>query len=78
MKTFQSGNEKHLTFARYRKTALAEAIQIDEPFCVETLEGVMTARAGDYLMRGPAGELYPCAREIFEQTYEPAAEEAPV
>ena len=25
---------------------------------------------GDYLIRGVQGELYPCPREVFEQTYE--------
>lgn len=54
---------------RYRKTALAEAVQIHEPFAVETLEGTMTAKAGDWLMRGPAGELYPCDAAIFASTY---------
>lgn len=37
---------------------------------VETLEGVMLCRPGDYLIRGIAGELYPCAPEIFHKSYE--------
>lgn len=40
---------------------------------IRTLEGVMTAREGDWLIRGVAGELYPCKPEIFDATYEPAA-----
>jgi hypothetical protein len=35
-----------------------------------TLEGVMTARNGDYIIKGVAGEFYPCAPAIFERTYE--------
>jgi len=35
-----------------------------------TLEGVMTARVNDYIIKGVAGEFYPCAPAIFEQTYE--------
>lgn len=35
-----------------------------------TLEGVMTARAGDYIIKGVAGEFYPCAPGIFDMTYE--------
>ncbi len=35
-----------------------------------TLEGTMTARVGDYIIRGVEGEFYPCAPKIFEQTYE--------
>lgn len=35
-----------------------------------TLEGVMTARRGDYIIKGVAGEFYPVAPAIFEKTYE--------
>lgn len=38
---------------------------------IGTLEGTMTARIGDYIIRGVQGELYPCKPDIFEQTYEP-------
>ena len=37
---------------------------------IKTLEGVMTARAGDYIIRGVNGEIYPCKADIFEKTYE--------
>lgn len=30
----------------------------------------MTANQGDYIIKGIAGELYPCKPDIFEQTYE--------
>lgn len=39
---------------------------------IETLEGVMTADAGDWIIRGVKGEYYPCKPDIFEATYEPA------
>lgn len=39
---------------------------------IETLEGVMTARVGDWVIRGVKGELYPCKPDIFAATYEPA------
>lgn len=35
-----------------------------------TLEGVMTARPGDWIIRGVKGELYPCKPDIFAATYE--------
>jgi hypothetical protein len=35
-----------------------------------TLEGVMEAIPGDYIIKGIAGEFYPCKPEIFLQTYE--------
>lgn len=37
---------------------------------IPTLEGVITAREGDFVIRGVQGELYPCKPDIFEQTYE--------
>lgn len=40
---------------------------------IETLEGTMTARPGDYIIRGVQGEFYPCKPDIFEQTYEEEA-----
>jgi len=39
---------------------------------IRTLEGDMTAQAGDWIIRGVKGELYPCKPDIFEATYEPA------
>lgn len=37
---------------------------------IHTKEGVMLARPGDWVIRGVVGELYPCAPDIFEMTYE--------
>jgi hypothetical protein len=37
---------------------------------ITTLEGVMTASAGDWIIKGVKGELYPCKPDIFEATYE--------
>lgn len=39
---------------------------------VSTLEGTMTAGVGDWIIRGVAGEFYPCKPDIFEATYEAA------
>ncbi len=41
---------------------------------IETLEGDMRARVGDYIIRGVQGEVYPCKPDIFAATYEPAEE----
>ena len=38
---------------------------------IPTLEGTMTARPGDYIIRGVKGELYPCKPDIFKETNEP-------
>ena len=37
---------------------------------IQTLEGVMIAELGDYIIKGVKGEFYPCKPDIFEQTYE--------
>lgn len=37
---------------------------------ITTLEGVMTASPGDWIIRGVKGEYYPCKPDIFETTYE--------
>ncbi len=37
---------------------------------IETLEGVMVATAGDFIIKGVAGEFYPCKPDIFDATYE--------
>lgn len=37
---------------------------------VLTLEGLMKAQIGDWIIKGITGELYPCKPDIFEKTYE--------
>lgn len=41
-----------------------------DSFCINTLEGKMTANFGDWVIKGVKGELYPCKPDIFEMTYE--------
>ena len=36
---------------------------------IKTLEGVMIARVGDYIIKGIEGEFYPCEPNIFKKTY---------
>lgn len=42
----------------------------DGTISIKTLEGTMTANIGDYVIKGVAGEFYPCKPEIFEATYD--------
>ncbi|QYC52369.1 hypothetical protein [Fusobacterium phage FNU_1P] len=37
---------------------------------IETLEGIMKASFGDYIIKGVKGEFYPCKPDIFQATYE--------
>ena len=39
---------------------------------IETLEGLMIAAKGDYIIKGVKGEFYPCKPDIFAETYEEA------
>jgi hypothetical protein len=36
-----------------------------------TMEGPLNAKTGDFIIKGIAGEFYPCDDRIFEATYEP-------
>jgi hypothetical protein len=42
------------------------------PVVIGTLEGDMTVSPGDWVIKGVAGEFYPCKPDIFQATYEPA------
>lgn len=37
---------------------------------IATLEGIMLADRGDYIIKGIKGEIYPCKPDIFEKSYE--------
>jgi hypothetical protein len=65
---FDGTNAEEIFKSFYRPT--------DEPWTgdgtikIRTLEGVLEASAGDFIIRGVKGELYPCKPDIFEKTYE--------
>lgn len=42
----------------------------DETLLIHTIEGVMEAKPGDWIIRGVKGECYPCKPDIFAMTYE--------
>lgn len=42
---------------------------------IPTLEGLMTAVEGDWIIKGVKGEIYACKPDIFEMTYERAQEQ---
>jgi len=59
------------------KDALAGLSVMKPPVIIETLEGSMTASAGDYIIKGIKGEFYPCKPDIFEPSYELVLEDLP-
>ncbi len=44
---------------------------------IQTLEGTMEARDGDWVIKGVKGEFYPCKPDIFKATYEAVDDCAP-
>lgn len=50
----------------YEGNTLIETNTID----ISTLEGVMNATEGDYIIKGIENEFYPCKPNIFEKSYE--------
>lgn len=43
---------------------------------IKTLEGVMRADPGDWIIQGVKGEIYPCKPDIFAATYVPSEQSA--
>jgi hypothetical protein len=54
-----------------KKTRPIWARLLDHDQTVETLEGKVTAKAGDYLCRGEAGELWPQSAKTLGARYAP-------
>ena len=52
-----------------KKYIPVEAYQTDKPMDIQTLEGVMHANVGDWIITGTGGEKWPVKKEIFEKTY---------
>lgn len=54
-----------------KKQVVVDAYQTKEEMYIQTLEGVMKADPGDWIITGIRGEKYPCKDDIFKETYEP-------
>ena len=52
-----------------KKPVMVEAVILDSDQIIETLEGPLQGRKGDYLITGIRGEKYPCKPDIFHETY---------
>jgi hypothetical protein len=58
-----------------KKPIVIEAYQTDKAFMIRTLEGLLRADVGDWIITGIRGEQYPCKPDIFEKTYEEVKED---
>ena len=54
----------------------SDPTDVAEWVAIPTLEGTMRAEIGDWIIRGVAGEFYPCKPDIFDATYEVAEDGA--
>ena len=52
-----------------KKPVIIHADILEEDTEIETLEGPLLGRKGDYLITGIQGEKYPCKPDIFHATY---------
>lgn len=52
-----------------KRPVTVEVREMPIEFEVETPEGTMKGKAGDFLITGVQGEMYPCDRNIFFKTY---------
>jgi len=59
-----NASAKRFSWEEYESLVKKEGLKIF------TLEGSHMASIGDYIIRGIAGEVYPCKPDIFEATYE--------
>ncbi len=66
---FDSNYNECLKFLGSEPIDIVEACYQDEVI-IQTLESVMKARQGDWIIKGIKGEFYLCKPDIFEATYE--------
>ena len=50
--------------------AVTEYLRIERVIYIRTLEGVMKAEPGDWIIKGIHGEFYPCKPSIFAESYQ--------
>ncbi len=61
--------ETKMEFKEYVKIVTTKAVQIDEPFVVDTLEGTFEGKAGDWLAEDTEGKRHIIDDAIFRKTY---------
>lgn len=64
-----SGEDTSTSLVAQQKTV--EYICNNEGLDIETMEGIMHASFGDWIIKGIRGEFYPCKPDIFEESYKP-------
>ena len=62
-------------FKLYKKVRPVYAKKMDTDFEIATIKGILKGKAGDYLCRTHLGDIYPCDKKVFEESYEEIKED---
>lgn len=65
------GNNRVMNWLAQQGANVKDWLFFDGEITIATLEGKMKISDGDWIIKGVAGEFYPCKPDIFEKTYEP-------
>ena len=72
-------NIEDLEFHKYVKLpVVVEAAVLPERMVIRTREGEIVGEVGEIAIRGIVGEVYPCGKEIFDETYERVSDDTPL
>ena len=73
IEAYQIGHDATTIYEITRWCVACEPCTIDGTtvIAINTLEGIMTAHPGDWIIRGVKGEVYPIKNDIFLETYDP-------
>ncbi len=66
-------NREIIDWTRDSATRASMDVHPDRGHCltINTLEGAPWVSPGDWIIKGVAGEFYPCKPDIFAKTYDP-------
>lgn len=76
IEAIQFTGDNHLQIVEFMGLAYRQS-PMGTRIIISTLEGEMTAQARDFIIKGVAGEFYPCKADIFHETYEAVDGEPP-
>ena len=60
-----------------KKPVTVLAKQLDRDFMIQTANGLVKGKVGDYMVKAPSGDTWPVQKEIFETTYEEVTSNKP-
>jgi hypothetical protein len=64
------GSNRVMNWLAQQGATIKDWVFHDGEIVIPTLEGRMKVSDGDWIIKGVAGEFYPCKPDIFEKTYE--------